>query len=384
MKKIILIVYPFLIVLFLSLYLTESFSEEMNIPQTEEELDNNFLSGLYEQQVIDANRLLLDSVKPYYPKSLNVEGVKKALKEGADPNSTEENNNYSVLSSLSWSCSGADQEKEKKCVEIAKLLFQHGAKLQNIYGDRIILYTPIADGLYDFTELLLKNGASATEEIAGELPIEIAERRGQSKIVNLLVKYGAKRISKKKAIQLRFIQCASISDSGIKCMQEALRNGARIDGKDSQDVSALINALRTPILGVEQLLVIKFLLQQGADPNLTGNSSFTGLSGIPLHLAIAMNESTMNRKDLLVKFGKLAELAVKELLKAGAYISGRDEMGRTPLHIAAKYNNYRGAQILIEAGAKIMDRDKDGRTPLDYAESAEMIKLLKKHGAKEQ
>ena len=31
-----------------------------------------------------------------------------------------------------------------------------------------------------------------------------------------------------------------------------------------------------------------------------------------------------------------------------------------------------------------MPKDKEGRTPLDYAESAEMIKILKKYGAKEQ
>lgn len=319
---------------------------------------------------IDAYKLLFDSV---ISEKLDVEGVKKALKEGADPNSIyEENNTQSVLSILSWSC----KDKEKECIEIVKLLFQHGTKLQNIYGDRTILFVPITYGLYDFTELLLKNGANATEEIDGELPIEIAEKNGQSKIVDLLVKYGAKRINKDKTIQLRFIKCASNSD--ITCMQEYLRNGARIDGKDSQDVSALIEALRDPIYKVNQLLTIKFLLQQGADPNLKGNSKFRDLSGIPLHIAIAMNAFTMKKEN------SLAELAIKELIKAGAYISGLDEMWRTPLHIAAEVNNYRGAQILIESGAKIMNRDKNGRTPLDYAESTEMIKLLKKHGAKEQ
>jgi ankyrin repeat protein len=56
----------------------------------------------------------------------------------------------------------------------------------------------------------------------------------------------------------------------------------------------------------------------------------------------------------------------------------------TPLHIAAQKNNIVGAKMLIEAGSKIMPRDDKGKTPLDYAESVEMIKLLKAHGAKEQ
>lgn len=55
----------------------------------------------------------------------------------------------------------------------------------------------------------------------------------------------------------------------------------------------------------------------------------------------------------------------------------------TPLHIAAKQNDIYMATTLIKAGAKIMPKDDTGKTPLDYAESAEMIKLLKSHGAKE-
>ena len=41
-------------------------------------------------------------------------------------------------------------------------------------------------------------------------------------------------------------------------------------------------------------------------------------------------------------------------------------------------------EALLNAGAKVTDKDKEGKTALDYAKSAEMIKLLKSHGAKEE
>ena len=72
------------------------------------------------------------------------------------------------------------------------------------------------------------------------------------------------------------------------------------------------------------------------------------------------------------------------LLDNGAYVSGRDETGMTPLHVAAKHNNIYAAHLLLEKGSKVMPKDDKGKTPLDYAESYEMIKLLKKYGGKEQ
>jgi uncharacterized protein len=72
------------------------------------------------------------------------------------------------------------------------------------------------------------------------------------------------------------------------------------------------------------------------------------------------------------------------LIKAGAKVSGMDSRGRTPLHIAAEFDDVRAAEVLIQEGARVMARNVTGRTPLDYAESAPMIKLLKARGATER
>lgn len=78
-----------------------------------------------------------------------------------------------------------------------------------------------------------------------------------------------------------------------------------------------------------------------------------------------------------------AEKILQMFIEKGAYISGRDKDEKTPLHIAAQYNNLYAAQLLLDSGSKVMPKDNSGKTPSDYAESSEMIKLLKKYGAKE-
>jgi len=54
-----------------------------------------------------------------------------------------------------------------------------------------------------------------------------------------------------------------------------------------------------------------------------------------------------------------------------------------PCILQLKWNNLLAAEILLKNGARIMAKDKFDKRPLDYAESGEMIKLLKKYGAKE-
>ncbi len=75
---------------------------------------------------------------------------------------------------------------------------------------------------------------------------------------------------------------------------------------------------------------------------------------------------------------------IKALLQHRALVSARDGDGKIPLHIAAEKSNIVRARMLMEAGCEMMPKDNKGKPPLDYAESAEMIKLLKDHGAKKQ
>jgi len=346
-----------------------------------------FLALSAQAQESDAQKLLLDSIS--YDK-LDVAGVKTALDKGANTNwvsdTKSRDGTNSVLGHLALSALGSrkDERIEQKAVEILQVLFRAGAKLQAC--DEKILFYPISSGWVLFTELLLKNGANPTREVEGWTPMEIAVRYVQPSIVGLLRTYGVPPLESRIAAQLILIKAAG--DGNFSRMEEAIRNGAEVNGKDRRGETALVASIPIPVITSKTYSTIQYLLKKGADPTIQGQERFGRTTA--LHLAIKQSrlifDAEIKKKienESLKDSPLYARLIIQSLLQHGALVSARDSDGMTPLHIAAKYNNIVGAKMLIEAGSKIMPRDDKGKTPLDYAESAEMIKLLKAHRAKE-
>jgi len=103
---------------------------------------------------------------------------------------------------------------------------------------------------------------------------------------------------------------------------------------------------------------------------------FTSLS---MAVESSVPVSRINVKKVVDQFKdspKYARKILEQLIKAGAYVSGKDESGKTPLHIAAQEDNILAARILVKHGAKLKEKDNAGKMPYDYAKSEEMIKLL--------
>ena len=51
-------------------------------------------------------------------------------------------------------------------------------------------------------------------------------------------------------------------------------------------------------------------------------------------------------------------------MKHGAKVNIAENLGETPLHIAAKYGACKTVRLLLANGAKVNAKDRDGKTPL--------------------
>lgn len=316
---------------------------------------------------------------------VDLEQIKISLFNRANPNwiVAQKNKEESILSRYVQLISLAkNQETLSQGIEAIQLLLKNKAKLQ--YCDGSILFWPITQGKYEIVKILLENGADASfwpKDALGDsynfTPIEQAIADGHDSIVNLLIEHGATKPNEKHAVKLRLIESAKFGT--VSELKEQIVKGVDINSRNINGETVLINALNG-IYGYETYLKIIYILDAGGDPNLKGVGTILG-NTIPLNEAVLMSSFLFKAKK---RDKSYAEQILKVLIKKGAYISGTDDSGQTPLHIAAKYNNLYAAQLLINSGSKVMPKDKMGKTPLSYAQSAEMIKLLKKYGATEQ
>ena len=93
---------------------------------------------------------------------------------------------------------------------------------------------------------------------------------------------------------------------------------------------------------------IKWLGQQGANPNISDNRGVT-----PLILAAQLNFIE----------------GVEALIKAGAQVDVANNAGETPLMYAVHSDNRLLAEVLLKAGADPDRRDNSGRSAREYAEA---------------
>ncbi|SPO07363.1 uncharacterized protein DNG_10057 [Cephalotrichum gorgonifer] len=182
------------------------------------------------------------------------------------------------------------------------------------------------------------------------------------KIVQQLVKYGAKVNMVNQVDGFTPLHVLCDTDPDIPMMEILLENGANLCAYNNDGETPLHLAFRRA-----DLVAAKTLLAHGANINAPGTSGET-----PLLQAVS------HPSDYSV---------VEFLIASGAEVNAKDREGRTPLIVAAGHQpTLAVVQLLLENGADPNVEDDRGRTPLlttiesDYP-SYEVVRLLLENGA---
>ena len=147
----------------------------------------------------------------------------------------------------------------------------------------------------------------------------------------------------------------AIDGGDVAAVHTAIEGGGDVDARLGYHQTALSAAVDK-----DSEPVVRALLERGADPNIRAGSG-----AAPLHDARLASKEVFDR-----------------LVKAGAGLNESDELGRTPLHIAATRKLYLDAtQRLLAAGADPNARSHSGQTPLHGTHDRETIDRLIQWGA---
>lgn len=76
------------------------------------------------------------------------------------------------------------------------------------------------------------------------------------------------------------------------------------------------------------------------------------------------------------------EKLVRKRLKQGYNINDRNEMGRTPLHLAVLGRHGAVVKLLLREGADALAKDKEGRTPAELTKDGGVLKMLREAEAR--
>ncbi len=213
------------------------------------------------------------------------------------------------------------------------------------------LHQAAADGEIERVKLLISEGADVNvKNDEGLTPLHWAAREGHKEIVELLLAHDAD-VNIGDANSNRTAAEYAMRSKHTEIVQLLISKGA--------DISPLYFALY-----MKDEARARSLIEGGADVNRRTSDGMT-----PLSRAVGAG------------FKDIVEL----LIAKGADVNAKSNWNWTPLHKAV-HGHKDIVELLITEGANVNARDGADRTPLFYAKdegNAEIVELLRKHGAKE-
>lgn len=211
-----------------------------------------------------------------------------------------------------------------------------------------------------------------------------------SGLAGLALNEGAKLL-KSGFSSTMFVEYASNGD--IAKMQNALNNGVDINAKDPGGMPALFIAVEE-----NQLSATKFLLENGAYPDITDKENDTPLMRamyynrpeiVKLLIEYGANVNTSYNDDFVLTWATFNNYTdiVRLLIEKGANIECYNPVGCTPLIIASN-GNYEICEFLIQNGADVNARrsktsNKDWTSLMyaSYYSKLDIMNLLLENGA---
>ncbi|RYP81455.1 hypothetical protein DL769_001968 [Monosporascus sp. CRB-8-3] len=232
---------------------------------------------------------------------------------------------------------------------IAWLLCEHGASptAADDKGDTPLHWAAKSGGLKAAHFLVDRGAAVDPKDAAGLTPLHYAVLYDWDDLVALLASHAA-RSPQESLIDIpdangnTALALATLKKRAT-AMQTLLQHGASCDVADSGGLTALHHAAD---LGFNEGL--RLLLGGNGDPSAADAERFT-----PLHHA--------------VNGGCADPDTVSMLAEAGANLEAQDNVGRTPLMLAAQLGSERLVHTLLDEGADAQARNNDGWSAVDYA-----------------
>jgi len=223
----------------------------------------------------------------------------------------------------------------------------------------IDLYDAINEEDLETIKLIFKDYPARVNEIIdnGRTPLHQALCWGKHNVASLLLYYGADVCVRDNHGYTPLHEAVSSIDIIIASVSALIEKGA--------DVNAKAEA------GYEITPLDLLATEKSNDPD---NSILDEIAGLLIH-----SGAHFYKVPVAAVFGTLTD--VENLINTGADID--DFLGNSHLHglhIAAKFSNLALTQLLINRGANINASDFNDKTPLEYASSAEIEDLLRRHG----